>query len=47
MIELTFLKELTPIKQMRQKCVIFATIAIFQIKGFSFSHMFAMDIMMC
>ena len=44
MIELTFLKELTSIKQMRQKCVIFATIAI---KGFSFSHMFAMDIMMC
>ena len=43
MTELTFLKEL--IKPVHQKSVIFVTIGIFQIKGLSFKHMYAIDAM--
>ena len=45
MIELTFLKELMVIRQVNQKSVIFVTIGIFEIKDLSFSHMYAIDVM--
>ena len=45
MIELMFLKELMLIRQANQKIAIFVTIGIFQIKGFVFKHMCAIDAM--
>ena len=44
-IELMFLKELMLIRQANQKIAIFVTIGIFQIKGFGFKHMYAIDAM--
>ena len=46
MIELTFLKVLTLIKQVHQKNVIFAAIDIFEIKSLSFNQMSKMGVMM-
>ena len=45
MIELMFLKELMLIRQTNQKSAIFVTIGIFQIKGLSFNHVYAVDAM--
>ena len=45
MIELTFLKELTLIKQVHQRNVIFLTVDNFCIKGLSFNGMSATDVM--
>ena len=45
MMELTFLKKSTLIKQANQKSAIFATIGIFQITSLIFNLMFAMDAM--
>ena len=39
-----FLKELILIKQANQKSVKFLTIGIFETKGLSFKHMYAIDV---
>ena len=40
-----FQKELTLIKQVHQKCVIFVTIGILKLLVVSMNHIFAMDVM--
>ena len=44
-IKFTLPKELILIKQVNQKSAIFVTIGIFQMKGLSFDHIYAMDAM--
>ena len=45
MIELMFLKELTLIRQVNQKSVIFVNINIFWMKALNFKYMYAIDAM--
>ena len=46
MTELTFLKVLMLIRELNQRNMLFVTIGIFEIQGFRFNWMSAMDVIM-